>query len=100
MDNVLKEELGSMYVGIPGFHERFFGGIAELDTVSELVFKRCLKDALYSEGAWRGWPYNAKEEDVLSFFAPLSDRLEKIAEEFRSTPTTRRRPLAQPTKPI
>ncbi|KAJ2906934.1 hypothetical protein MKZ38_009797 [Zalerion maritima] len=102
VDKVLKEELGSMFVGIPGFHERFFGGVAELDTVSELVFKRCVKGdkPLHSGGAWTGWPHNAKEEEVLSFFAQLSDQLEKFAEEFRSTPTTRRRPLAQPTKPI
>jgi hypothetical protein len=57
VDKVLKEELGSMFVGIPGFHKRFFGGIAELDTVSKRVFfKRYIKGdkPLHSGEAWTG----------------------------------------------
>jgi hypothetical protein len=30
VDDVLKEELGSMHVGIPGFSEAFFGKVADL----------------------------------------------------------------------
>ncbi len=101
VDVVLKEELGSMYIRVPGFHERFFGGVAELDTISESVFKRCMEgdNPLFCEG-WNGWPKDANQEDVLSFIAQLSDQLVNLAEDHMSTPKHRRRPLAQPNKPI
>lgn len=102
VDIVLKEELGSMYVGVLSFHEKFFGGVADLDTISQPIFKRCLKgdNPQYSEGRWRGWPQDAKQEDVLSFIAQLSDDLAKFAEDYKPIPTHPRGPLAQPNKPI
>ena len=41
VDDVLKEELGSMYVGIPGFFEAFWGEVADLQPVAQAVFERC-----------------------------------------------------------
>ncbi|KAF2470894.1 uncharacterized protein BDR25DRAFT_368570 [Lindgomyces ingoldianus] len=41
VDDVLKEELGPMYVGIPGFFEAFFSEIAGLELAVQAVFKRC-----------------------------------------------------------
>jgi hypothetical protein len=41
VDNVLKEELGPLYVGIPGFYEVFFREIAGLKAVAEAGFKKC-----------------------------------------------------------
>jgi hypothetical protein len=38
VDDVLKEELGPLHVGIPGFYEAFFGEIAGLKAVAEAGF--------------------------------------------------------------
>jgi hypothetical protein len=31
MDGVLKEELGQLYAGLPGFFEAYFGGVLDLE---------------------------------------------------------------------
>jgi hypothetical protein len=35
---------------------------------------------------WRGWPQDAKQEEVLSFIAQLSKQLATIAEDYKTTP--------------
>ncbi|KAK0704195.1 hypothetical protein B0T21DRAFT_397094 [Apiosordaria backusii] len=101
VDRVLRDELGVMYVGLPRFHETFFGQVADLQTASEAVFKKCKEggESLFSNG-WSGWPRDANQDDVLSWFAELSEKLAALAEDYKSIPTHRRRPLAQPNKPI
>ncbi|KAK7420129.1 hypothetical protein QQZ08_010543 [Neonectria magnoliae] len=101
VDRVLRDELGAMYVGLPGFHKAFFGRVAGLETASEAVFKKCMEgsEPLFSNG-WSGWPTDANQDDVLSWFAELNEKLATFAEEYKSPPTHRRRPLAQPNKPI
>ena len=44
MDYVLKEELGPLYVGIPGLYKVFFREVEGLKAVSAAVFKK------YKEG--------------------------------------------------
>ena len=69
MDDVLKEELGTIYINIPGFYTAFFGNIVDLETTSNVVFKKCREGSnlLYcKESRWDGWPKDAKQEDVLS----------------------------------
>ncbi|KAJ2904886.1 hypothetical protein MKZ38_006927 [Zalerion maritima] len=39
--NFLKEELGPMYVGVPGFYEAYFGNIAGLEPAAVGVFEKC-----------------------------------------------------------
>ncbi|KAK3384287.1 hypothetical protein B0T24DRAFT_516412, partial [Lasiosphaeria ovina] len=101
VDRVLRDELGALYVGLPRFHEAFFGRVAGLKIASEAVFKKCMEgsEPLFSNG-WSGWPTDANQDDVLSWFAELNEKLAIFAEEYKSTPTYRRRPLAQPNKPI
>lgn len=101
MDRVLRGELGTMYVGLSRFHETFFGSVADLEVASEAVFTKCMQGSnpLFSDG-WTGWPEDSNQDDVLSWFADLSEKLATFAEEYKSTPTHRRRPLAQPNKPI
>ncbi|RYP42430.1 hypothetical protein DL768_010339 [Monosporascus sp. mg162] len=102
VDKVLRSELGPLYVGLPRFRETFFGSVTGLETASKAVFKKYLEgsDPLFKEG-WRGWPQDANQDDVLSWFADLSDKLAKLAKGCcSSAPTHRRRPLAQPNKPI
>ncbi|OBS17289.1 hypothetical protein FPOA_12205 [Fusarium poae] len=103
VDDVLKEELGSMYVGVRHFHNAYFGGVAGLDAASQAFFKQCVEgsDPLFVDG-WKGWPRDANQDDVLSWFADFSDKLATFAGSHGSIPTHRhrRRPLAQPNKPI
>ena len=89
-----------LYVGVPHFHETYFGGVAGLKAASEAVFRKCTEGSgpLFSEGL-SGWPKDANQDDVLSWFADFSERLVEFAED-KSTPTHRRRPLAQPNTPI
>ncbi|KAB5513466.1 hypothetical protein GE09DRAFT_1013846 [Coniochaeta sp. 2T2.1] len=93
VDNVLKEELGPMYVGLRDFHKTYFGDVPNLDTASKTFFEDCLKgsDPLFRNG-WRGWPTEAKQDDVLSWFADFTS--------YNSVPARKRRPLAKPDEPI
>jgi len=43
VDNVLKEELGPLYMGIPGLYKAFFREVEGLKEVSATVFKKCKK---------------------------------------------------------
>jgi hypothetical protein len=103
VDDVLKEELGHLYVGIPGFFEAFFGDVPGLKPAAQAVFDKCKEgdNLLYHvESGWQGWPEEAKEKDVLSWFASLTDQLLDFAEEHRLPSQVRRRPLAQPNRPL
>lgn len=103
VDDVLKEELGQMHVGVPGFFDAFFGGVAGLSTVAQAVFERCknVEAPLYrEENGWREWPEGAKERDVLSWFAPLIEQLSDFAEEHRPGHGGRRRAVARPHQPL
>jgi hypothetical protein len=101
VDIALQDELGAMYVGLPRFHEIFFGRVAGLETASEAAFKKCMEgsEPLFDNG-WSGWPTDANQDGVLTWFAEMSEKLAAFAEEYKSTPTRRQRPLAQPNKPI
>ncbi|EWC48669.1 hypothetical protein DRE_01891 [Drechslerella stenobrocha 248] len=103
VNKVLKHEIGHLLIGAPGFYERFFGGISELDMVSKAVFGKCTggDSPLYSEQAWKGWPPSTKEEEVLRFLTQLVDQLAELAAEFWPTlSTTGRRLLTRPKKSI
>ncbi|KAF1936442.1 hypothetical protein EJ02DRAFT_506533 [Clathrospora elynae] len=83
VDGVLKEELGHLHVSIPGFFEAFFGDVPGLGPVAQAVFDKCQEgdSPLYRlASGWQGWPEGAKENDVLSWFAPLTDRLLGLTE--------------------
>jgi hypothetical protein len=103
VDDVLKEELGQMHVGVPGFYDAFFGDVAALDTVAQVVFDGC-RDGdtpLYQEeSGWQGWPEEARERDVLRWFASLVEQLLDFAEEHRPDPRSRRRAVARPDQPL
>ncbi|KAJ4333150.1 hypothetical protein N0V95_009496 [Ascochyta clinopodiicola] len=102
-DDVLKEELGHMYVGVPGFFDAFFGEIADLGPAAQAVFDKCKEGdtPLYQEeSGWQGWPEGAREGDVLSWLAPLTEQLLDFAEEHRPGPRVRRRTVARPHQPL
>jgi len=45
VDNILKEELETIYINIPSFYVVFFRNIVDLKTISKVVFKK------YREGS-------------------------------------------------
>ncbi|KAJ5712432.1 hypothetical protein N7493_008900 [Penicillium malachiteum] len=79
----------------------FFGNIDGLSAASDAIFKRCTEgtNALFANG-WKGWPKDANQEDVLNWFAEISEALAKISHQYNPTLMQTRRPLAQPNKPI
>jgi len=52
MDNILKEELGPLYIGIPSLYKAFFRGVESLKEVSITIFKKYKKgdNPLYIKG--------------------------------------------------
>lgn len=102
IDRVLKAELGALYVGLPQFHSTFFGGVSGLQAASHAVFEKCTesKDALFAADGWEGWPRAAQQEDVLTWFADITEKLAELSKEYRPKSAQLRRPLAQPNKPI
>lgn len=55
-DKLLKEELDSLYVDVPGFHDAFLGHIPGLEAATEAIFKGFQQGAspYYSDGKWVG----------------------------------------------
>jgi hypothetical protein len=103
VDDVLKEELGQLYVGIPGFLAAVFQDVPGLTAAAQTVFDRCQEgnSPLYQvESGWHGWPEGAKEKDVLSWFAALTDQLLDLTGGHHPVSKLRRRPLAQPHQPL
>jgi len=47
MDNVLKEKLGPLYMGIPSLYKVFFKEVEGLKKVSIIIFKKCKKGIIY-----------------------------------------------------
>ncbi|KAM3506673.1 hypothetical protein MY11210_007464 [Beauveria gryllotalpidicola] len=102
VDDVLKEELGPMYVGLRDFHDVYFRGVDGLEEASHAFFNLCHSDHdLLFDGGWKAWPKGANQDDVLSWLADFIEKLAKFADSHASSPThQRRRPLALPNKPI
>ncbi|KAK4071301.1 hypothetical protein Purlil1_13468 [Purpureocillium lilacinum] len=101
VDPILKLELEHLYVGLPNFHETFFGDVPALNMVSEAVFWQCSEGEtpLFRDG-WAGWPAAAKEGEVLAWFGDLIPKLEAFAVDHNSRPVASRKLLAQPRSPL
>lgn len=102
MGPVLKLELGRLYIGLPNFCEKFFGGVLDLEAASASVFRKYTEgdNPLFGSEGWSGWPTGAKESDVLTWFGDLIPKLAAFAGDRNSTPTHRRKLLAQPKTPL
>ncbi|KAF4475327.1 hypothetical protein CGGC5_v016054 [Colletotrichum fructicola Nara gc5] len=97
VDDVLKEELGTMYVGLPGFRDAYFGSLAGLEAASEEFFDQCLdgNDPFFQDG-WNGWPQDANEKSVLEWLANFVKKLALFAKTQAPNTTHQRDLLAQP----
>ena len=75
--------------------------MAGLEAASGAFFKKCMEGSnpLFSKG-WSEWPKDANQDAVLSWFADLTERLAVFADDYKSTPTHRRRLLVLPNTPI
>ncbi|UKZ47459.1 hypothetical protein TrVGV298_001677 [Trichoderma virens] len=85
VDKIIGQELSVMHVGLPRFHEVFFGDVAGLQAASEAVFDKYQEDA--------------NQDAVLDWFAKLCDDLAALAKDHHPN-SSQRRPLVQPNKPI
>ena len=87
---------------MPGFYNAYFGDVAGLEPAAKAVFEKCMEGnnpPYQEEAGWQQWPQGAKERDVLNWFTQLTDKLLDLAKDHRPT-GFRRRPLAQPHKPL
>ncbi|KAL2159770.1 hypothetical protein VTH06DRAFT_1903 [Thermothelomyces fergusii] len=101
IDDVLREELGSLYVGLPGFYDTIFGDIPDLEPASKAFLQDCSEGSnpLFSNG-WSEWPREAEQDDVLRWFADFCEKLSAFAVRYKPTVTLQRRPISQPNRPI
>ncbi|QSZ28593.1 hypothetical protein DSL72_003092 [Monilinia vaccinii-corymbosi] len=101
IDKLLKRELGMIYVDVPEFYEKFFGGVAKLKTTSQSFFEKCNKgmDPSFCEG-WTGWPIHAQERDVLEWLTEFIEKLAAFVQEDHRSISTRRTTISQPNKPL
>lgn len=103
IDDVLKEELGPIYIGVLEFHEVVFGKVQGLKETAEAIFQKCQEgeNPLYhQETGWRDWPQGAQEKDVLKWFAERVENFLNFAKDQASFPNIPRRPLARPNQPL
>jgi hypothetical protein len=103
VDEVLREELGSIYIGVPGFFEAYFGGIDGLEKSSAAVFQKCKQGVtpLFMEReGWQGWPETAKEKEVLVWLTTLVNAFRDIAIEEGLPIPSHRMLLSQPDQPL
>ncbi|KAJ0368471.1 hypothetical protein COL26b_010890 [Colletotrichum chrysophilum] len=102
VDSILKEELGTMYVGLPGFRDAYFGGVVGLEAASKEFFAQCRVDGNdpFFQNGWKGWPQDANEKSVLEWLADFVKRLAVFADTQKSNTTHQRSLLAQPNTPM
>ncbi|KAL6239577.1 hypothetical protein BDW75DRAFT_250426 [Aspergillus navahoensis] len=102
-DGILKEELGPIYIGVPGFHDAFFGQVKGLRDTAATVYAKCKEgpEPLFREdNGWKHWPVNAKEKDVLEWLSGQVHLLHDLAVEVGFPRVTTRTILAQPNQPL
>ncbi|KAL4938313.1 hypothetical protein BDV06DRAFT_201141 [Aspergillus oleicola] len=102
-DGILKEELGPIYIGVPGFHDAFFGQMKGLQDTAAAVYAKCKRgpQPLFKEdNGWKHWPMNAKEKDVLKWLSGQIRLLQDLAVEVGFPRVTTRAVLAQPNQPL
>ncbi|CAI0652176.1 unnamed protein product [Colletotrichum noveboracense] len=97
VDGILREELGTMYVGLPGFRDAYFRGVDGLEAASKEFFDQCLNGSgSFFQNGWKGWPQDANEKSVLEWLAGFVEKLAVFADTQKSNTTHQRSLLAQP----
>lgn len=103
-DYALWEELGpSLYVNVPGFAEKLFGVVLDPQPIAKTVFQKCQtgNGQLFDEkSGWQGWPHDANETRVLTWFQTLVKKLLNLAKEDYELPQPQMRILSKLCKPV
>ncbi|KAL2803187.1 hypothetical protein BJX63DRAFT_437204 [Aspergillus granulosus] len=102
-NNILREELSSVYIGVPGFHNAFFSQIQGLQDTAAAVFAKCKEgeNPLFTKDiGWSGWPADAKEKNIIDWLDKLVCKLQGLAVQAGSPKVTSRTFFAQPTKAL
>ncbi|GJC89526.1 hypothetical protein ColLi_12364 [Colletotrichum liriopes] len=101
VDGILKQELGAVSVGVPGFQDAYFHRVAGLQAASLDFFDLSQQgnDPLFQDG-WKGWPHAANEADVLRWLRGIVQKLSEFANARRPNSTHSRRLLVEPNQPI
>lgn len=96
---VLKDDLGPLYVDIPQFHETFFGNIPELEKASKVIFNKFCEGSrpLFRDG-WTGWSEGAQQSAVIGFLENTFEQLALWAKDHRPLPA--RWLIAEPNKSL
>ncbi|OAX84081.1 hypothetical protein ACJ72_01560 [Emergomyces africanus] len=103
VDNVLKEDIGPMFIDIPGFYEAFFGEVTDLEHIADTVLKKCTQGdtpQYHEKDGWKEWPEDAKEQDVLEWLTQMITLFTGYAEELFPTFDIQRRLLVQLHRPL
>ncbi|KAI9368690.1 hypothetical protein BJX61DRAFT_550232 [Aspergillus egyptiacus] len=103
VDDVLKEELGSIYIGVPGFYDAYFGNINGLAEAGASVLRRCKEGntPLFDDrNGWRDWPDTAKEEEVLDWLSKVISKIRELATEENIVTKSNRAVFAYPSQPL
>ncbi|KAK1843023.1 hypothetical protein CCHR01_14328 [Colletotrichum chrysophilum] len=101
VDGILKQELGTVSVDVPGFQDAYFHRVAGLQAASLDFFdlSRQGDDPLFRDG-WKGWPHAANEADVLRWLRGIVQKLSEFGNARRPDSTLSRRLLVEPNQPI
>jgi hypothetical protein len=104
MDDILKEELGPIYIGLLEFHEVVFEKIQSLKKTAEAIFHQCqeVENPLYhpKEGCRATGLGGGQEKVVLKWFTERVENFLDFAKDQTSLPDPPRRPLTRPNQPL
>lgn len=70
VDKILKLEMGTFYVGIPGFWDVYFGNIPDLSALTKSFMDDHMpktNQAFSQETGWADWPEKTKETSVVTW---------------------------------
>ena len=103
VDEVLKREVGTLYVGLP-VYDTFFGCVVNLELASKAIFAKFTtgdeplfeKPIGVRKTGWRGWPQDANQYAVLNWFKEFTEKLVAFAEEYEPGRIHQRGLLGQP----
>ncbi|PKY06361.1 hypothetical protein P168DRAFT_279806 [Aspergillus campestris IBT 28561] len=64
-DAMLEQELGSMYIDVPGFFDAYLGRAEEVETAAATIMRSFGEDSIYDNSmGWTDWPRAAQKQDV------------------------------------
>ncbi|KAL4746985.1 hypothetical protein BDW72DRAFT_24952 [Aspergillus terricola var. indicus] len=103
VDDVLKEELGLIYIRVPDFYDAYFRNIDSLEQAGASVLRRCKEgnSPLFdNRNGWQDWLETAKEKEVLDWLLKVISEIRELATEENFTTLSNYTVLAHPSQPL